>query len=293
MKLEDEESDNVEDRRGEGGGGFPFGGRGIGIGSIAIALVASYFLGINPMTVLNILSGGGQSVAPTQQSDQTQSAARAPMASDPMKHLVALVLRDTEKTWTELFKQDGATYIKPRLVVFTGGTQTACGPGLTASGPFYCPGDQKVYIDLDFYQLMKQKFHVAGDFAQAYVIAHEVGHYVQNLLGIMDKVDKARQRSSEVQSNALSVRLELQADCFAGVWAFHANEARSIRSRMAARRSGLAGSNVAWTAARSATAIRSTRASCSSAIRQLSENIAPLTVGAFFCPGWTGSGFER
>ena len=229
MKLEDEESDNVEDRRGEGGGGgFSFGGRGIGIGSIAIALVASYFLGINPMTVLNILSGGGQSVAPTQQSDQTQSAARAPMASDPMKHLVALVLRDTEKTWTELFKQDGATYIKPRLVVFTGGTQTACGPGLTASGPFYCPGDQKVYIDLDFYQLMKQKFHVAGDFAQAYVIAHEVGHYVQNLLGIMDKVDKARQRSSEVQSNALSVRLELQADCFAGVWAFHANEARSI-----------------------------------------------------------------
>ena len=230
MKLE-EESENIEDRRGEGGGGGGFsfgGGRGIGIGSIAIALAASYFFGINPITVLNILSGGGQLVAPTQQSQQVQGPAHAPMANDPMKHLVSQVLRDTEKTWTELFKQSGATYVKPKLVLFTGRTPTACGTGQTASGPFYCPGDQKVYIDLAFYQLMKDRFHASGDFAQAYVIAHEVGHHVQNLLGIMDKVDQTRQHTSQVQGNALSVRLELQANCFAGVWAFHANEARHI-----------------------------------------------------------------
>ncbi|HJV52071.1 MAG TPA: neutral zinc metallopeptidase, partial [Noviherbaspirillum sp.] len=145
-----------------------------------------------------------------------------------MTKFVKTVLADTEDTWTELFREQGRTYQDPRLVLFSGRTQTACGPGLTAVGPFYCPGDEKVYIDLSFYRLMRQRFNVSGEFAQAYVIAHEVGHHVQHLLGISDKVDSMRRRVSEAQGNALSVRLELQADCFAGVWAYHANQARHI-----------------------------------------------------------------
>jgi predicted metalloprotease len=233
MKWEgNRESDNVEDRRGEddgGGGGFGGlglgGGRSLGLGTVAIALVASYFLGINPLTVLNLLSGGG-SVSP---ATQTQEApAHRPPESDQMAKFVSTVLADTEDTWTELFRQNGATYVKPKLVLFSGHTPTACGMGQTATGPFYCPGDKKVYIDLSFYQLMKQRFGVSGEFAQAYVIAHEVGHHVQNLMGISEKVEAAQQRASEKQANALSVRLELQADCFAGVWAYHANQARHI-----------------------------------------------------------------
>ena len=230
MKWEgNRESDNVEDRRGEGdggggGAGFGFGGRSIGIGTIAIALVGSYFLGISPMTLINMLSGGGGAVAPLQQS----APAQRPPASDTQARFVSTVLADTEDTWTELFRAQGAQYIKPKLVLFTGATRTACGTGQTASGPFYCPGDQKVYIDLAFYRLMQQRFHVSSEFAQAYVIAHEVGHHVQHLLGIDDKVTAARQGGSERGANAASVRLELQADCFAGVWAFHANRARSI-----------------------------------------------------------------
>lgn len=226
MKWEgNRESDNVEDRRGDGGGGgggLQFGGRSLGLGTIAIALVASYFLGVNPLTVLNMLSGGGQP-APVQQTQ-----AHKPPADDQMAKFVSTVLADTEDTWTELFRASNATYVRPKLVLFSGSTPTACGTGQTATGPFYCPGDQKVYIDLSFYQLMKERFHVSGNFAQAYVIAHEVGHHVQHLLGISDKVDAARRNMSEKQANAMSVRLELQADCFAGVWAFHANEARSI-----------------------------------------------------------------
>jgi predicted metalloprotease len=228
MKWEgNRESDNVEDRRddgGGGGGGFGFGGRSIGIGTIAIALVGSYFLGVSPMTIINMLSGGGGSIAPVQQ----QSQARRPPPSDTQAKFVSTVLADTEDTWSELFRAQGAQYIKPKLVLFTGATGTACGTGQTASGPFYCPGDQKVYIDLAFYRLMQQRFHVSGEFAQAYVIAHEVGHHVQHLLGIDAKVSAARQSGSERQANAASVRLELQADCFAGVWAFHANRSRSI-----------------------------------------------------------------
>jgi len=229
MKWEgNRESDNVEDRRGEGsgggGGGFSFGGGSIGIGGIAVALVASYFLGINPMTVINMLSGGGGQLAPVQQS----APAHKPPPNDQMARFVSTVLADTEDTWGDIFKAGGATYVRPKLVLFSGSTPTACGTGQTATGPFYCPGDQKVYIDLSFYQLMKQRFNVSGNFAQAYVIAHEVGHHVQNLLGISAKVDKARRTMSEKQSNALSVKLELQADCFAGVWAYHANEARHI-----------------------------------------------------------------
>ncbi len=228
MKWEgNRESDNVEDRRGDdnggGGGGFGFGGGSIGIGSIIAALAASYFFGINPLTVLNLLSGGSGHV-----TTAPHTQAQHPPANDHMTKFVRTVLADTEDTWTELFRQRGANYVKPTLVIFSNRTQTGCGTGQTATGPFYCPVDQKVYIDLSFYQLMQQRFHVSSEFAQAYVIAHEVGHHVQNLTGISGKVQHARERASEAQSNALSVRLELQADCFAGVWAYHANQARGI-----------------------------------------------------------------
>ena len=231
MKWEgNRESDNVEDVRGDGGGGgggggFGLGGRSIGIGTIAIALAASYFFGINPATVINLLSGGGGSVAPVQ---QPQPQTRAAPTNDPAVHFVKVVLADTEDVWTQLFRAQNANYVRPKLVLFSDSTPTSCGQGQSATGPFYCPADQKVYIDLSFYKLMRDRFHVDGEFAQAYVIAHEVGHHVQNLMGISDKVDAARRRATQVQSNALSVRLELQADCFAGVWAFHANEARGI-----------------------------------------------------------------
>ncbi|WLI87653.1 neutral zinc metallopeptidase [Massilia sp. R2A-15] len=226
MKWEgNRESDNVEDRRGDGGGGgggFGFGGRSIGIGTIAIALIGSYFLGVSPMTIINALSGGGS--MPVQQ----EQPAHAPPKDDREAKFVSVVLADTEDVWTQLFRAQNAQYVKPKLVLFTGATQTACGTGQTASGPFYCPGDQKVYIDLAFYRLMQQRFHVSSEFANAYVIAHEVGHHVQHLLGIDQQVAAARERGSERQANAMSVKLELQADCFAGVWGFHANKARSI-----------------------------------------------------------------
>ncbi|WP_293781238.1 neutral zinc metallopeptidase [uncultured Oxalicibacterium sp.] len=220
MKWEgNRESDNVEDRR--GGGGFgAMGGRSIGIGTIVIALVGSYFLGINPMTLIGMLSGGQ---VQTQQAPIQQTP-----ADDQMARFVRTVLADTEDTWSEIFRENGGTYAQPRLVLFTGRTPTACGTGDTAAGPFYCPGDQKIYIDLAFYQTMRERFHVASDFAQAYVIAHEVGHHVQNITGIMEKVDQKRRSLTERQANALSVRVELQADCFAGVWAARANRARGI-----------------------------------------------------------------
>ncbi len=215
------ESDNVEDRRGEGGGMGGGGGRGLGglgggrlgIGGIVIALVASYFLGINPMTVLGILGGGG---APTQQA--SQGPAQRPPKDDVMASFVSKVLADTEDVWGAVFQQAKAQYPAPKLVLFRGATPTACGTGQSAMGPFYCPGDQKVYIDLAFYETMKTKLGAPGDFAQAYVIAHEVGHHIQHVMGISGKVDAMRGRISEKEQNALSVRLELQADCFAGVW---------------------------------------------------------------------------
>jgi predicted metalloprotease len=218
MKWEgNRESDNVEDRRGGG-----FGGRSIGLGTIVIALVASAFFGVNPLTVIDMMSGGG-GATPSQQSGQTQQP-----ANDRMTRFVRTVLADTEDTWVELFRARNGTYIKPKLTLFDGRVQTACGTGQTAVGPFYCPGDQHIYIDLSFYKLMQDRFNVSGDFAQAYVIAHEVGHHVQTITGITAKVDAARQRLSKAQANALSVRVELQADCFAGIWAHHANQARSI-----------------------------------------------------------------
>ena len=219
MKWEgDRESDNVEDRRGGGGGGgggFNIGGKGIGIGTIAIALVASLFFGVDPGTVIGMM-GGGEGPAPQVQQQRDPAA---PQADDRESRFVRTVLGYTEDAWTPIFAAQGSTYKAPKLVLFEGRVPTACGTGNAASGPFYCPGDQKVYIDLSFFRLMEERFKVGGEFAQAYVIAHEVGHHVQKLVGVSDQVNRAQAQASETEGNALSVRLELQADCFAGVWA--------------------------------------------------------------------------
>ncbi|AOG22334.1 KPN_02809 family neutral zinc metallopeptidase [Acidovorax sp. RAC01] len=229
MKWEgNRESDNVEDRRGDGygggGGGSPiFGGRSIGIGTIVIALVGGWIFGINPLTILGLLSGGGAPPAA-----HAPGPAQRPPADDTMARFVSTVLADTEDVWQGVFQQGGGRYQEPQLVLFRGATRTACGTGQAAMGPFYCPADQKVYIDLGFYETLKNRLGAPGDFAQAYVIAHEVGHHVQNQLGISGKVDQMRGRVSQAEYHALSVRLELQADCFAGVWAHHAQRARQI-----------------------------------------------------------------
>ena len=221
MKWEgNRQSDNVEDRRGQasgGGGGFRLGGgRGMGLGTIVIALIAGWIFGINPMTVLGILGGGGEAAPQV-----AQVPAQRPPKDDAMAGMVSTVLADTEDVWGAMFKEAGAQYPAPKLTLFRGATQTACGAGQAAMGPFYCPADSKVYIDLSFYETMKNKLGAPGDFAQAYVIAHEVGHHVQNVLGTSRKVDAMRGKISEREQNALSVRLELQADCYAGVWAHH------------------------------------------------------------------------
>jgi predicted metalloprotease len=238
MKWEGQrQSDNIEDRRDEdaaggGGGGFGFGGRSIGIGTVVVALVAGAVFGVNPLTILGLLSGGGGSVqqqVPAQAQTQAPRPARAHTPQeDQMKAFVATVLADTEDVWTQIFQARGGTYRDPRLVLFRGATATACGEGESAMGPFYCPADEKVYIDLGFYETLRTRLGAPGDFAQAYVIAHEVGHHVQKLLGISEKVDAMRRRANRTQANALSVRLELQADCFAGVWANHAQRTKQI-----------------------------------------------------------------
>jgi predicted metalloprotease len=217
-----EQSNNVEDRRGGGGGGgFGIGGGTVGIGTIAIALIGSWFFGVSPGTILNLLSGGSPA--------QVQQAPSHPPANDRETRFVTTVLGMTETTWGKIFQANGAKYTPPVLVLYDGRTPTeGCGTGQAAVGPFYCPADRKVYLDTSFFQLMQQRFKVGGEFTQAYVIAHEVGHHVQNLLGISGKVDSMRQRLSETEANALSVRVELQADCFAGVWAYHTNEAKQI-----------------------------------------------------------------
>ncbi|CAN5370348.1 neutral zinc metallopeptidase [soil metagenome] len=220
-----EQSDNVEDRRGSGGGGggfggLPIGGRSVGIGTVAVALIAGWIFGINPLTMLGMLSGSGP--APQVQ----QAPAQKPPANDREAAFVSTVLRNTEVVWTGIFQQNGGTYHAPRLVLFRGVTPTACGTGESAMGPFYCPGDKKVYIDLGFYDTLKNQLGAPGEFAQAYVIAHEVGHHVQDELGITAKVDGMRGRLSQTQNNAMSVRVELQADCFAGIWAHHSQESK-------------------------------------------------------------------
>jgi predicted metalloprotease len=219
MKWENERrSENVEDQR-----GTSFGGVGLvggGIGTVVIVIVA-LMLGVDPRALLQQTT---QNTTPAPTSRPVQSSPE----EDKLKEFVATVLASTEDTWGELFKRSGRTYVDPKLVLFRGAVQSACGFARSAVGPFYCPGDQKVYIDLGFYEELRQRFHAPGDFAEAYVIAHEVGHHVQNLLGISDKVAQAQQRGSPEQGKALSVRVELQADCLAGVWANHADASRHI-----------------------------------------------------------------
>ena len=208
------ESSNVEDRR-----GMSFGGRSVGIGTILLALVAMYF-GIDPSVVLQ--GGPGTAV-------QQNEPAPAPPADDEAARFVSQVLADTEDTWRDLFRRNGMQYQDPRLVLFSGATPTACGTGQSAMGPFYCPADQKVDLDLTFYRDLRERFRAPGQMAQAYVVAHEVGHHVQNLLGIADKVRQLQSQSRDrARVNELSVRMELQADCFSGIWAHHANRTRQV-----------------------------------------------------------------
>lgn len=225
------ESQNVEDRRGEVGGARGGGmGRGIaggGIGVVIIALIAM-FLGVDPSMIFGLLGGGGGAPSVSQPQVSQRSPAPAPPAGDQQAKFVSVVLADTEDTWKSLFQQNGRQYQEPKLVLFRGAVASACGHAQSAMGPFYCPGDHKVYIDLAFFDELQQRFRAPGDFAQAYVIAHEIGHHVQNLLGISDKVHAARQRMSETEYNKLSVKLELQADCLAGIWAHHAHRTRQI-----------------------------------------------------------------
>ena len=219
MKLDDSRrSDNVEDDRGGGGGGI----RGIhlGLGGTVIVIVIGYFMGVSPSTLLSLVSGG----------DGSQATAPTPAASanDPQVDFVRAILGETEDVWGAYFSAMGKTYVRPKLVLFSGQVASACGFASAASGPFYCSDDRKVYIDLSFYRQLATEFGAPGDFARAYVIAHEVGHHVQNLLGITDTAAQAEERAGRVGANRVSVKIELQADCFAGVWAAQANKARKI-----------------------------------------------------------------
>ena len=237
MELNSDESSNIEDRRGEGGGfgGGGFGGGGFGGGGFPIPIGGGLFkggfgllavvvigmiLGVNPLSLLGMGSDTGDVAPPSQ----TRTAARPSSGADPETQFVARVLKSTEDIWGRQFQEINRSYRQPRLVLYREATQTACGTGQAAMGPFYCPGDQRVYLDLSFFDEMASRFHAPGQFPQAYVIAHEVGHHVQNLLGITGKVDQMRQSMSKRDANAMSVRVELQADCFAGVWAYHASK---------------------------------------------------------------------
>jgi len=239
MRMDGDESSNIEDRRGEGGGfggGFGGGGFGGGLGGVPMGgglfkggfglvaiVVIGMILGVNPLSLLGGMDVGTTHVAPP---GQTRSASRPSANADPETQFVARVLKSTEDVWGDLFQQMGRQYRQPRLVLFRNATQTACGMGQAAMGPFYCPPDQRVYIDLSFFDELASRFRAPGQFPQAYVIAHEIGHHVQNLLGISGKVEQMRQSMSKRDANAMSVRVELQADCFAGVWAYHADRAR-------------------------------------------------------------------
>jgi predicted metalloprotease len=217
-------SQNVEDRRGRiglGGGGLRLGG-----GGIVLLLLAAWLLGVNPLQVLSLLAGGGSETMQGPDAGAGAPAGGAP--ADEGADFVSVVLADTEDTWSALFAEAGSRYDAPKLVLFSQLGRSACGMAQSAMGPFYCPLDQTVYIDLDFYRDLRDRFGAPGDFAQAYVIAHEVGHHVQTLLGTSEQVRAAQQGASETQANALSVRLELQADCYAGVWAHHAHRVRQV-----------------------------------------------------------------
>lgn len=218
-----DKSRNVEDVRGSSGGFRPV--HGISLGTVAIALIAGWVFGINPLQILGLLSGGGTS--------SVQTGPPPPAApvddNDPQVKFVSQVLRSTEQVWGDVFQSMGRTYEQPKLRLYRDSYPTACGLGEAAAGPFYCPQDRIVYLDLGFFDLMTRQLGAPGQFAHAYVIGHEVGHHVQNLLGTIERVDALRSRGGEAQSNALSVRLELQADCFAGVWAQRAQQERGWR----------------------------------------------------------------
>jgi len=211
-------SSNIEDRRGARATPRLVGG---GIGTIVLVLVAMYF-GVDPTPLLQTMQQ-----APSSSTSGSQPSSED-LKNDPLADMVYVVVGDTEDVWKQIFAGQGRRYKEPTLVLFSGATNSACGVGQAAMGPFYCPADQKVYIDLSFYDQMRNRFKAPGDFAQAYVIAHEIGHHVQNLLGVSGQVHSMKQRVSQVEGNALSVRLELQADCLAGVWANHADKARNI-----------------------------------------------------------------
>jgi predicted metalloprotease len=220
MKLDDSRrSDNVEDDRGSGIGRR---GAGIGIGTIVIVVIG-YFMGVNPATLLSLLNG-----TDPQAVTAPAPAPSAADANDPQVDFVRAILGETEDVWGAYFQSMGKVYKPPKLVLFSGQVGSACGFASSAAGPFYCPGDQKVYIDLSFYRQLATEFGAPGDFARAYVIAHELGHHVQNLLGITDSAARAEERAGRVGANQVSVLVELQADCYAGVWAQQANRARKI-----------------------------------------------------------------
>ncbi|XSG82619.1 MAG: KPN_02809 family neutral zinc metallopeptidase [Methyloligella sp. ZOD6] len=230
------ESSNIEDRRGRGGyqAGFPGGGvripvggkGGMGIVGLLILIGLMLFFGIDPRV---LLEGGPPPGQQTSQQTSQQTEDRTDSgADDEMKQFVAVVLADTEDVWNAIFSESGRTYREPRLVLYSGRVSSACGLGVAAMGPFYCPGDQKVYLDFSFFDELRSRFDAPGDFAQAYVIAHEIGHHVQKLLGIADQVEAAKRRASEKQANAIQVRMELQADCLAGIFANNAQRSKDI-----------------------------------------------------------------
>jgi predicted metalloprotease len=215
------QSDNIEDRRGMG----PVRpGVGIGLGGIVIVLAVSLLTGTNPLQILNMIGGIQDGAVP--------SAVEAPGPTQPLQDqlgkFASVVLADTEDTWRSLFSQKSRSYEEPRLVLFTGAVHSACGAASSAVGPFYCPGDHKVYLDLSFFQELSQRLGAPGDFAQAYVIAHEIGHHVQNLLGVAQQVAHRQRQTSTAEANILSVKMELQADCLAGVWGHHARRDRRL-----------------------------------------------------------------
>jgi len=214
------ESSNIEDRRGQGGGGGMAGAGGLGLVGIIVVFAISYFTGISPQV---LISGAEMMGVGQQQSAPPQTAPVDP--NDPTRKFLARVVGGTEAVWSEVLPaQTGVQYKPATLVIYDGATRSGCGGAQAAMGPFYCPIDKKVYLDTSFFRDMKAKYGGGGDFAYSYVVAHEIGHHVQDLLGILDKVDNLKQRVSQTQANALSVRIELQADCLAGVWANHANE---------------------------------------------------------------------
>jgi len=225
-------SENVEDRT-EGmpegsGGGMPFGGLHIGGGALIILVIVGMLFGINPLDMLGLLSGGGgesvQHAPPTSPPGYGPQSGAASSAPEVNKDFSRAVLGDTEDVWGAIFKAMGTRYAPPTLVLYRGATRSACGRANAAVGPFYCPADRDLYLDTSFFAELHSRFGAPGEFAQAYVIAHEVGHHVQNLLGTMDKVQARMQRGDEGSANALSVRLELQADCYAGVWGYYAQK---------------------------------------------------------------------